>query len=361
MLAPDVTAWPTAGAIVYGQMLASSVLSNGAATVEGSFAFTTPASAPDAGTALQSVTFTPADAMAYAPVTGTVSVTVRPAIATVTLGNLSQSGDGAAKAVSVTTDPANLTVVVTYDGNAAAPTEVGQYTVIGTVVEANYSGGATSVLVIGQATVILDIQSPHGLGTPAVGLYTNTMGSVLTNRMANPEPAGGTQYVCTGWSMTGNDPASGTNTQFVMTATNSAALTWLWATNSLAVKGTPLWWLAQHGLTNDFEAASTNDTDRDGITDAGEYVAGTDPTNSASRLGITRFAVTRGGAAQALTWSSMAGRVYGVECSTDPLNNFVLLPGATSLPATPPVNVYTNTSAAEMPVLFYRVRVWLAP
>jgi hypothetical protein len=72
---PTVT-WPTASAITYGQTLASSILSGGSASVAGSFAFTTPGTAPGAGTAQQSVTFTPTDATNYQSVTGTVSLTV---------------------------------------------------------------------------------------------------------------------------------------------------------------------------------------------------------------------------------------------------------------------------------------------
>ena len=46
-----VTAWPTASVITYGQTLASSTLSGGASTPAGSFALTTPTTAPGAGTA----------------------------------------------------------------------------------------------------------------------------------------------------------------------------------------------------------------------------------------------------------------------------------------------------------------------
>jgi hypothetical protein len=40
--------------------------------------------------------------------------------------------------------------------------------------------------------------------------------------------SGPTQYVCTGWSMTGQEPTSGTGTSFQMTVTNDAVLTWIW-------------------------------------------------------------------------------------------------------------------------------------
>ena len=76
---PNVTVWPTASAITYGQTLAASTLSGGSATPVGSFAFTTPSTAPKAGTALQSVTYTPTDTADYNTASSTVSVTVNKA------------------------------------------------------------------------------------------------------------------------------------------------------------------------------------------------------------------------------------------------------------------------------------------
>ena len=67
---------PTATSIVYGQTLASSTLSGGNGSVSGTFAFTTLTTAPSAGTAFQSITFTPTDTSNYNTATGTVSVTV---------------------------------------------------------------------------------------------------------------------------------------------------------------------------------------------------------------------------------------------------------------------------------------------
>jgi hypothetical protein len=76
---PTVSAWPAAGAITYGQTLASSTLSGGTASVPGTFAFTTPSTAPPVGTYSGSVTFTPTDTMDYNLVVGTVTVSVNPA------------------------------------------------------------------------------------------------------------------------------------------------------------------------------------------------------------------------------------------------------------------------------------------
>ena len=80
---PTVAKWPTASAITYGQTLASSTLSGGLASVAGAFAFATPPTAPAAGIALQSATFTPTSS-GYTTVTGTVSVPVNKATPIVT-------------------------------------------------------------------------------------------------------------------------------------------------------------------------------------------------------------------------------------------------------------------------------------
>ena len=79
---PTLTSLPTPSDISYGQTLASSTLTGGAATnasggvaVSGTFAFTTPSIAPNAGSTNVSVTFTPSD-INYAPVTTNVTVIV---------------------------------------------------------------------------------------------------------------------------------------------------------------------------------------------------------------------------------------------------------------------------------------------
>lgn len=71
-----------------------------------------------------------------------------PLEATVTLGLLSQTFDGSAKAVSVTTNPVGLRVDITYNGLPTAPSQTGSYTVVATVVDRVYIGSATATLVI---------------------------------------------------------------------------------------------------------------------------------------------------------------------------------------------------------------------
>jgi hypothetical protein len=89
------------------------------------------------------------------------SVVVGESNATVTLGGLSPTYDGTAKSATATTTPPGLTVTLTYNGSANAPTNAGTYQVIGTVVDLSnsYYGSATNNLVIGQATATVTLGS----------------------------------------------------------------------------------------------------------------------------------------------------------------------------------------------------------
>lgn len=73
---PTVSVWPTASAIIYGQTLADSNLSNGTASVVGSFSFDDPGIMPAEGLFSAAVTFTPDDSVNYVSVQGRVNVTV---------------------------------------------------------------------------------------------------------------------------------------------------------------------------------------------------------------------------------------------------------------------------------------------
>ncbi|MBU0716073.1 MAG: hypothetical protein KJ964_12010, partial [Verrucomicrobia bacterium] len=80
----------------------------------------------------------------------------------------------------------------------------------------------------------LSVVSAYGTPNPA-GVTGYLDGMVVTSSVAGSpvDGGGGTQYVCSGWIMTGNDPLSGAVTGFVTAVTNNAGLTWLWTTNVL--------------------------------------------------------------------------------------------------------------------------------
>jgi hypothetical protein len=95
------------------------------------------------------------------------------ALATVTITNLIQTFDGSAKCVSAATTPTNLTVSVIYNGSPDAPTNVGNYTVIGTINDPNYQGGATNTLAI----ILPAINTQLSVGNGVFNLFfTNASG-----------------------------------------------------------------------------------------------------------------------------------------------------------------------------------------
>jgi rhamnogalacturonan endolyase len=117
--------------------------------------------------------------------TGSASgtLTIAPAPAGVTLGNLAQTYTGTPRPVTVGTDPAGLGVTLAYNGSATAPTNVGSYAVVATVSDPNYVGSASATLVISQAsaTVVLDHLVQAYDGTPkTVGVTTTPTGLTVT-------------------------------------------------------------------------------------------------------------------------------------------------------------------------------------
>jgi hypothetical protein len=118
--------------------------------------------------------------------------------------------------------------------------------------------------------------------------------------------------------------------------------------------GTPEWWLAKFGLTNDFEAAATNDPDHDGAATWKEHVADTDPTNGLSYLHVV--SVTNR-PPWTVYFGSSTARLYRLERSTN-----LTLPGGwhgaggpTSVWGTGGTRGLTDTNAARG--TFYRIRV----
>jgi hypothetical protein len=83
----------------------------------------------------------------------TNTLVIGQATASVALGNLSQTYSGSAEMATATTTPSGLAVNLTYNGLTTAPTNVGSYTVIGTINNTNYKGSATNTLVINSAVV----------------------------------------------------------------------------------------------------------------------------------------------------------------------------------------------------------------
>ena len=80
--------------------------------------------------------------------TASGTLTISKATATLILDDLVQAYDGTPKSLTVTMNPAGLTVSVTYNGSATPPTLPGSYAVVATLNDPNYSGTASATLTI---------------------------------------------------------------------------------------------------------------------------------------------------------------------------------------------------------------------
>ena len=146
---PTIIVAPTGTAMTYGQTLASSTLSGGSASVAGNFSWTTPSTAPAAGTSSYSVTFTPNDTANYNTVTRSVSVTVNKATPVInatptasritygqTLASFTLSGGAANVAgnFSWTTPSTAPAVGTTVQNVTFTPTDTANYNTVATTV-----------------------------------------------------------------------------------------------------------------------------------------------------------------------------------------------------------------------------------
>ncbi len=227
--------------------------------------------------------------------------------------------------------------------------------------------------------------------SPVAGVLTNRTAAVGHSTSFTALVASGDGPYTYQWQKTGTNILDATNAVYTLT---SAALTdagnyavlvsstyGTTSTNAVltveerwtTTHPTPESWLEKYGFTGDFEQHSLEDSDRDGMANWQEYVAGTDPTNALSGLvmsspvpvlGTNYTDVIHGTETQrvyevighSMIWPGVVGRVYNVEYSTN-LFNWLNLEGATDLPGLSPDNTVTDMPPAR--VKFYRVKVRL--
>jgi hypothetical protein len=126
--------------------------------------------------------------------------------------------------------------------------------------------------------------------------------------------------------------------------------------------GMPDWWEDRHGLAKNSAADAALDADADGASNLNEFLAGTNPTNSASVFRLTGVQPESGGVR--LGWTTAGGHSYVVQTNA-PANgsgwstNFsdfsplISMPGAGES-ATNFLDPNATTNTAER---FYRVRL----
>ena len=138
----------------------------------------------------------------------TNNLIIAQAAATVTLSNLNQTYNGTARSATATTTPPGLNVAFTYNGSPDAPTNIGTYPVVGTIVDNNYFGAATNNLVIvtGVSTNSPNINPSISGNQLTISWPSDHTGWILQSNVNLSNPAG--------WI---DVPGTGTNSQFIIT------------------------------------------------------------------------------------------------------------------------------------------------
>jgi len=148
-----------------------------------------------------------------------------------------------------------------------------------------------------------------------------------------------------------------------LTASNLAGSSTITRTNAIQVV-TPFadWQFRYFACTNCSSALATADPDGDNMSNANEFVAGTDPTDRASVFRIA--SVARAGNDVCITWSTVTNRSYNVWAAAPAsggsfLNSFGPIPLNPSPIAGTPTNALWRDigGATNNPSRYYRVSV----
>ncbi|MFO7870663.1 MAG: thrombospondin type 3 repeat-containing protein [Kiritimatiellia bacterium] len=121
--------------------------------------------------------------------------------------------------------------------------------------------------------------------------------------------------------------------------------------------GIPDYWEETYGLDAGNDTDAEEDADGDGMSNYAEYAAGTDPTRADSvlvvELDITNKVENFEGII--VKWPSAQNRSYSILRGTNLLKG--LFPVYTAIPATPPVNVYYDSTATNKGPYYYKIKV----
>lgn len=183
-----------------------------------------------------------------------VNVTVQngaPSIAEGDSYNLSAIKDGGARIIVFhATDPNGNALVWSISaaghGSAVVSGNNNSEGEISYTPQPGYSGGDTFMVTVTDGVLIDSIQinvlvsdptadpkltvvAAHGSANPTPGAYPHPRGTRLTNSAGN-ETGETTRHLVTGWTMTGDGPASGTTNPMTFTLTRDSVLTWQFRT-----------------------------------------------------------------------------------------------------------------------------------
>ncbi len=318
---PLVT-WNDPDSITYGTALSGAQL-NATTAVAGTLTYLPDAGTIlDAGTRMLTVSFTPDDKANYVGLAIQRALTVNKAPATLTLGSLSSTYDGSAHSVSIVTSPANLMVVVTYDGSPTPPTTAGSHTVSAIIDEANYVGSTTGMLVIDRAPQLIDFASladrPFSPASIPLSATASSGLPVAFTVVRGPAGLADQSLVPSGAGTVTVRASQAGNTNFLPAPEVERTFT-LWTTFAA--------WQLQYFSEAERADASLSgpnaDPDADGLSNLVEYAMGLDPRRAS--VANTRIEIVEG----RMTFihqrpSDRNDLTYQVEVSQD-LNNWVTI------------------------------------
>ena len=261
----------------------------------------------------------------------------------------------------------------TLNGNGGSSATVGIQKDTGSVFsqfECN-SGGLNSGLMLtyrlatcsdggGQCSPVASFTAAPTSGTaPLLVSFTDTSAGAITNWFWDFGDGSSTNTVLTSLAHVYN--SAGTNTVALVVAGPGGVSTCI-RTNYVAVFSTASyqsWQMQYFGCTDCPQAAATTDPDGDGLGNLQEFLAGTDPTSSASLFVITGIAAE--GADLRLTWMTGLGKTNALERSAgdprgDYTTNFADIFTVTNTVGT--ITNYLDLGAAtNTPARYYRVRL----
>ena len=350
---PTVPSSPSASSITYGQTLASSNLSGGSASVSGAFAFTTPSTAPNAGTTFQGVTFTPSDTTNYNATTTTVNVTVAKATPTIT-GTPTATGISYGQTLASSTligGTASVGGTFTFTTTSTSPSAgtAAQGVTFTPTDTTNYTSTTTTANVtVAKATPTLTWATPSAItyGTALSATQLNASGSVAGAIVYSPAsgttPSAGTQTLTATFTPadTANyNTASGTVSLVVGKATPTVT----WATPSAITYGTTLT-ATQLNATSSLAAGAITYSPASGTTPSAgtqTLTATFTPTDTANyNTATVTVSLIVNKATPAVTWATPSAITYGTALSATQLNatasvagTFAYSPASGSIPS----------------------------
>jgi hypothetical protein len=130
------------------------------------------------------------------------SFTVSKGQAEVVLSGLAATYNGSPRTVTAATSPAGLSVSITYDGGAGAPTNAGSYAIAATVNDSLYEGAASGTLVVARAPQTITFPAPadraYTSDPVALGASSSSGLAVSYSIVAGPAEVSGASLQLTG-------------------------------------------------------------------------------------------------------------------------------------------------------------------